>query len=112
MTEYICIVTDAQDTKESTRTTSTDSTTDQITYPGTDKTTTNMTYTYTFPDCTCPACRGDGYQENNDGIIVECPLCNGTGRWQKKTGYQYPQYSVWDDPTLSTYYQNHIITLC
>lgn len=77
----------------------------------TDSTPTSVTYTY--PDCTCPGCDGTGHQKNNDGITIECPLCGGTGRWQKKPCPQpwyeptCPPYNPWSDhPT----YQKWIVT--
>lgn len=45
------------------------------------------TTTYNYPCDTCPGCNGRGWQENNDGIRVICPMCGGTGCWKKCTSY-------------------------
>ena len=30
----------------------------------------------------CKACGGSGIQRNNEGVNIECPVCNGTGiKW-------------------------------
>lgn len=32
---------------------------------------------------TCIACLGTGIQTRNDGIRIQCPVCNGTGiKWR------------------------------
>jgi len=36
---------------------------------------------------TCPACYGNKYQTNTDGIRVRCPMCNGIGRVEKSLAY-------------------------
>ncbi len=32
----------------------------------------------------CPGCNGNGVQKGIDGIVIRCPICFGTGKWQKE----------------------------
>ena len=54
---------------------------------------------------TCPGCCGQRVQRRNDGILVRCPVCNGTGYIETYESYPwYPTYPWVTYTGISDYY--------